>query len=148
MHGPRDDRPAADLDLGDLVMRLARDLRRRGMVAFEPHDLAPHHARALRVLGHHGSMRLGELAQHLRVAPRSVTDVVDALEERGLARRSPDPVDRRAQVVSVTDEGSALLERVDEARREAAEASFARLPAADRATLRRILERLDADADA
>ncbi|PKW27721.1 MarR family winged helix-turn-helix transcriptional regulator [Phycicoccus duodecadis] len=141
----RDDTPA-DLDLGDLVMRVARDLRRSGMAAFEPYDLAPHHVRALRVVAHQGTMRLGELAQHLRVAPRSVTDVVDALESRGLARRSPDPDDRRAQVVELTDDARALVGRIDEARRAGAEAYFARLPAGERETLRRILLRLDADA--
>ena len=145
-HQPADDRPAADLDLGDLVMRVARTLRRRGMAAYEPYDLAPHHARALRVVGHHGTVRLGELAQHLRVAPRSVTDVADALETRGLVARSPDPDDRRAQVVALTDEGRALLDRVEQARRTAAEAFFEPLPERDRAALRRILERLDAEA--
>ncbi|WP_240917742.1 MarR family winged helix-turn-helix transcriptional regulator [Phycicoccus sp. HDW14] len=145
MH-PRDDTPAADLDLGDLVMRVARDLRRTGMTAYEPYDLAPHHARALRVVAHHGTMRLGELAQHLRVAPRSVTDVVDALEDRRLVRRSPDPTDRRAQVVGLTEEGRRLVDEVDAARRTGAEAYFGRLPERDRASLRRILERLDEQA--
>ncbi len=140
---PHDDTPAADLDLGDLVMRVARDLRRTGMAAYEPYDLAPHHARALRVVSHHGTMRLGELAQHLRVAPRSVTDVVDALEERGLAERTPDPTDRRAQVVGLTPEGRRLVDEVDTARRSGAEAHFGRLSERDRASLRRILERLD-----
>jgi DNA-binding MarR family transcriptional regulator len=97
------------------------------------------------VVAHQGTMRLGELAQHLRVAPRSVTDVVDALESRGLARRSPDPDDRRAQVVELTDDARALVGRIDKARRADAEAYFARLPAGERETLRRILLRLDAD---
>lgn len=144
MPRPPDDTPTAELDLADLVMRVARDLRRSGMAAYEPYDLAPHHARALRVLGHHDDMRLGELALRLRVAPRSVTDVVDALEERGLVRRTPDPTDRRAQVLTLTDDARGLVGRVDAARRVGAEGYFARLPETDRATLRRILERLDA----
>lgn len=142
---PHDDRPAVELDLGDLVLRVARDLRHAGMTAYEPYDLAPHQARALRVIGHH-TLRLGELAQHLRVAPRSVTDVVDALEERGLAERTPDPTDRRAHGVRLTTAGSRLLEEVDAARRRGADEYFGRLSERDRATLRRILERLDADA--
>ncbi len=139
-----DDLPAAELDLGDLVMRVGRDLRRRGMRAYEPHDLTPHQARALRVVGHHGTMRLGELAQHLRVAPRSVTDVVDSLEARGLVARQPDPNDRRATVVGVTPDGEEVVAAVDRARRADAEEYFARLPSADQRALRRILEALDA----
>ena len=138
-----DDTPAAELDLGDLVVRVARTLRRRGMAAFEPYDLAPHHARALRVVTHHGTIRPGELAQHLRVAPRSVTDVVDALEERGLVTRAPDPADRRATVLTPTEAGTRLVEEVGTARRAAAAEYFARLPEPDRSTLRDLLERLD-----
>jgi DNA-binding MarR family transcriptional regulator len=138
-----DDTPASELDLGDLVMRVGRDLRRRGMRAYEPHELTPHQARALRVVGHHDTMRLGELAQHLRVAPRSVTDVVDSLEQRGLVVRDPDPDDRRATVVRMTRDGERVAAEVDAARRADAEEYFARLPSADRAALRRILERLD-----
>jgi DNA-binding MarR family transcriptional regulator len=144
VHDHRADTPAEELDLGDLVLRVARTLRHRGMVAFEPYDLAPHHVRALRTVAHHDGMRLGELAAHLRVAPRSVTDVVDALEQRGLVARTADPSDRRAQVVGLSDDGRALLDRVAAARRSAADAYFERLPERDRATLRRLLERLDA----
>ena len=124
-------------------MRLARTLRRRGAEAMAPWDLAPHQARALRVVAHHERIRPGELAAHLRVAPRSVTDVVDALEERGLVERGPDPTDRRAQVVTLTDAGSRLVEEIGQARRADADALFGALPAADREALRRILVHLD-----
>ncbi len=145
MRHHHDDVPASELDLGDLVMRVARTLRRRGMAAFEPYDLAPHHARALRVVAHHGTIRPGELAQHLRIAPRSVTDVVDALEERGLVTRGPDAADRRATAVTPTEAGTRLVEEVGVARRASAEAYFARLPEQDRETLRALLERLDTE---
>ncbi len=132
-----------DPDLGDLVMRVARSLRRRGAEAMAPWDLAPHQVRALRVVGHHEGIRPGELATHLRVAPRSVTDVVDALEQRGLLERHQDPADRRATVLALTASGQRLLDETGAARRADAEAYFARLPERDRATLRRILTRLD-----
>ncbi len=134
---------AADPDLGDLVMRVARSLRRRGAEAMAPWDLAPHQVRALRVVGHHDGIRPGELAAHLRVAPRSVTDVVDALEARGLLERHQDPADRRATVLALTASGRRLVDETGAARRADAEAYFARLPERDRATLRRILTRLD-----
>ncbi len=137
--------PATDPDLGDLVMRVARSLRRRGAEAMAPWDLAPHQVRALRVVGSHAGIRPGELAAHLRVAPRSVTDVVDALEQRGLLERHQDPGDRRATVLALTASGQRLVDETGAARRADAEAYFARLPERDRATLRGILTRLDQD---
>ena len=136
--------PPSETDLGDLVMRVARALRHRGAHAMAPWDLAPHHARALRVVGRHDGIRPGELAGHLRVAPRSVTDVVDALEERGLLERRPDPTDRRATVLALTASGRTLVAEVDAARRADAHTYFARLSERDREALRRILTTLDA----
>jgi DNA-binding MarR family transcriptional regulator len=127
-------------------MRVARSLRRRGAEAMAPWGLAPHQVRALRVVSHHEGIRPGELAIHLRVAPRSVTDVVDALEERGLLERRRDPGDRRATVLALTASGQQLVDDTGAARRADAEAYFARLSERDRATLRRILTRLDEDA--
>ena len=141
--GGRHGEPATDPDLGDLVMRVARALRRRGAEAMAPWDLAPHQVRALRVVSHHEGIRPGELAAHLRVAPRSVTDVVDALEARGLLERHQDPADRRATVLALTASGQGLVDETGAARRADAEAYFARLSERDRATLRRILTRLD-----
>ena len=77
MRTPRPEVPS-EADLGDLVMRVARSLRRRGAEVTAPWALAPHQARALRVVARHERIRPGELAGHLRVAPRSVTDVIDA----------------------------------------------------------------------
>lgn len=132
-----------DADLGDLVMRVARALRRRGADAMAPWDIAPHHARALKVIGRHERIRPGELAGHLRVAPRSVTDVVDALEARGLLAREPDPSDRRATVLVLTASGRQLVEEIGSARRADADTYFARLSESDRASLQRILRTLD-----
>lgn len=138
--------PASEADLGDLVMRLARSLRHRGAEATAPWGLAPHQVRALRVVARHGDIRPGELAQHLRVAPRSVTDVVDSLEERDLVQRRPDPTDRRATVLTLTDDGRALVAKVEKARKADARTYFDRLTDDDRAALRRILTTLE-DAD-
>jgi DNA-binding MarR family transcriptional regulator len=81
-------------------------------------------------------MRLSELSDRLRIAPRSATEVVDALEKRGLVERRPDPGDRRATLVEVTDDGSSVLDAI---RGSEAERVFGRLTPADRSHLARIL---------
>jgi DNA-binding MarR family transcriptional regulator len=118
---------------------VARQVRQMSMQALAQWDIAPSHARALGVLTRHGDIRLSELSEHLRIAPRTATEVVDALEDRGYVRRHADPDDRRAILVSLTDEGRRVSEAIRSARAAEAERFFGTLSAADRAHLGRIL---------
>ena len=135
-------RDADEPSLDDLLLGAARALRRRWATGLGP-DLSPHDARALRVIGHHGPTRLGVVADHLRIAARSATDVVDRLESRGLVRRSPDPADRRAMTVALTPAGESALAEVDAARRDGAAEFFGALSERERSTLTTILTKLD-----
>jgi DNA-binding MarR family transcriptional regulator len=138
------DRPADDgtAALGDLLMRAARTLRRRFGAVLAPWDLSPHQARALRVVCAGDGVRLSELAEALRIAPRSATEVADGLQERGLVERTADPGDRRAVVLTATAAGRQVQREVDDARAADSAELFARLSAADRAELARILRSL------
>src|ERR687893_3262501 len=98
---PDDDAEA----LGELLMRAARGQRRRWREALAPWDLSPHHARALRVVTDRTGTRLSDLAEALHIAPRSATEVADALQARGLVERTPDPTDRRGGGVTPTPGG-------------------------------------------
>jgi DNA-binding MarR family transcriptional regulator len=129
-------------DLGDLLMRAARTLRRRWRSVLAPWDLSPHQARALGVVGRRDGVRLSDLADSLHIAPRSATEVADGLQERGLIERTPDPGDRRAVLLRATDEGRRIRAEIDAARSADAAVLFARLPAADRAELGRLLQTL------
>ena len=129
-------------DLGDLLMRAARTLRRRWRGVLAPWDLSPHQARALGVVGRRDGVRLTDLAEALHIAPRSATEVADGLQERGLVERTPDPGDRRAVILRPTDEGRRVRAEIDAARTADAAELFARLPASDRAALARILQTL------
>ena len=57
-------------------------------------------------------MTPGELADHEKVQPPSMTRVIAVLEERSLVLRSPHPTDRRQVVLTVTEEGRAVVQRV------------------------------------
>jgi DNA-binding MarR family transcriptional regulator len=129
---------------GDLLMAAARSLRRRFGVVLGQWDVTPAQSRALRVVEELGAARLSVLAERLHIAPRSATEVVDALEAHGLVARAADPADRRATTVTLTEEGRRLLGVIEEARRAEAELFFAVLPAADRRELDRILRVLAA----
>lgn len=131
-----------DDSLGELFWSVARRLRRTSRESLAPWDIAPSHGRALAVLRRHGPIRLSELSEHLRIAPRSGTEVIDALEERGFVRRHPDPGDRRATLVELTDEGTAVTDRIRAQRSSETDALFGRLSATDRTHLTRILGKL------
>ena len=130
---------AGDETLAEAFWAVARRLRDTSQDTLAPWDVTPAQLRALRMLRRHGVMRLSELSDRLRIAPRSATEVVDALEKRGLAGRRPDPGDRRATLVEVTDDGGSVLDAI---RGSEAERVFSRLTPADRSQLARILRKL------
>jgi DNA-binding MarR family transcriptional regulator len=128
--------------LAELFWGVARQLRHHTRDALVPWDITPSQSRALSVLMRHGPQRLSELADHLRIAARSATEVVDDLQERGLAERHPDPADRRAVRVSLTAAGEAAGDAIRAARHSEAERFFGALSPTDRDDLGRILRKL------
>jgi DNA-binding MarR family transcriptional regulator len=130
---------AADDALAEAFWGVARQLRERSQETLAPWDITPAHLRALRTLRRHGTMRLSELSDHLQIAPRSTTEVVDALEARDLVRRRADPGDRRATLVEVTEHGTDVLTAIRDTRGTEAGRVFGRLGPPDRAELARIL---------
>ncbi|MCK0113661.1 MarR family transcriptional regulator [Ornithinimicrobium sp. F0845] len=161
-HGRRGGRPtpgpidpeASELEL---IQHLARRLRRGSAVETAPWGLSPHQARALAVIARatgrrhrHSSdaeaaearpavytgLRLGALAEWLQIAPRSATEVVDGLEELGLVARTPDPDDRRAVLVGLTDRGREVVKELRAARRAPSEQLLDALSTEERAQLR------------
>lgn len=134
----RDDSAA----LSELLMHAARLQRRRWRDALAPWGLAPSQARALRIVCERDSTRVSDLAEALRIAPRSATEVADDLEARGLVRRAADPSDRRAVLLHATPEGRAVRDEVDAARSADSRALFARLTAEERAGLADLLRKV------
>ena len=133
---------AAPEGLGEAFGALARRLRSASMASLAQWDVTPSQMRAVRVLSKHGGVRSSQLARHLGIAPRSATEVVDALEEKGLVERTPDPGDRRATQVDLTDRGRQLSAEVGRARGVESEKVFERLSHTDREHLARILRKL------
>jgi len=130
--------------LADLVHRLTRRLRRAQAERLAPLGLTPAQERAMRMIARNEEpLRMTEIADRLGIVPRSLTTVIDALEEDGLVRREVDPRNRRAILLHLTDRGTAVRDELREARRRAAEDLFAPLSDADRETLGGLLTRLD-----
>ena len=131
-----------DESLADAFWSVARQLRETSQETLAPWDITPAQFRALRVLRRHRVLRLSELSDRLHIAARSTTEVIDALESVHLVARRPDPDDRRATLVEVTEHGTGVLEAIRAARGTEAERAFGQLSPADRADLGRILNKL------
>lgn len=124
------------------VMRLARRLRQVRADGFE---LTPTQLSAMGTLARADDQPIGALAAAERVAAPSMTRTVNALEERGLVVRTPDPGDRRQSLVSLTPAGRDLLLLNRRRRSEWLAQRIAELDANDKEVLRRavgILERI------
>ena len=126
--------------LAELLVRTSRRLRRSSMAELGPMGLTGAQARVIRYLvavGH--PARMADIAAALEVVPRTATSVVDDLEAAKLVARATDPRDRRSVLVSLTDEGVLLLDRIAQARRRTAEATFSALSPKQRGELTRLL---------
>jgi DNA-binding MarR family transcriptional regulator len=67
-------------------------------------DLRPAHTAVFQHIAADGS-RLTDLAERAQITKQSMGYLVDYLEERGYLERRPDPTDRRAALVCLTDRG-------------------------------------------
>jgi DNA-binding MarR family transcriptional regulator len=57
-------------------------------------------------------LRVNELAREVVLSPTAMSRFVDRVEAAGYVRREPDPHDRRALRVAITDSGIELLRRM------------------------------------
>ncbi|GLY36322.1 MarR family transcriptional regulator [Amycolatopsis sp. NBRC 101858] len=89
-----------------------------------------------------GPRRMSALAEFERVKLPSMTDVVSRLERLGLATRTPDPADRRAVLVDVTDEGRRFYAEMVTAREEFLRERLIAMDDADRAAIEAALPAL------
>jgi DNA-binding MarR family transcriptional regulator len=83
---------------------------------------------------------MSEIATALHCDKSNVTGIVDGLEERGLAQRTPSEQDRRVKLIALTAEGRRVRARLMRAF-EKPPAWLTELSAADQRTLRELLER-------
>jgi DNA-binding MarR family transcriptional regulator len=89
-----------------------------------------------------GVSRVGDLAVRLMVEPSHVTRQIARLESQQLVERAPDPVDRRARRVAITDEGKTVLGRFREANQASLREALQGIDATDVAATVTVLHRL------
>ncbi|GAA4019301.1 MarR family transcriptional regulator [Allokutzneria multivorans] len=81
--------------------RLAAAAVRLHSAVADKQGLSPVEEKALELLENSGALTPGELSQRCGLAPASITGLINRLEQKGFARRSPHPQDRRRLLVHV-----------------------------------------------
>ncbi len=89
-----------------------------------------------------GASSPGELARLWQVTPAVITGIIDRLERRELARREPDPNDRRRLRLALTDAGLAASTLVERALTEELAAQLSQASPRELAELGRALDLL------
>ncbi len=122
-----------------LMIKLGRITMHRFTEALEPYALRPRHLAALIELRDHGELSQQELGGRLHVDPTNLVEILNELEENGLATRRRDPEDRRRHRVEVSKKGLAVIEKVSAAMDGVEDELLADLADGDRDELERLL---------
>lgn len=101
--------------------------------------LTPSRTHLLWEIGQRGPVPQRVLAEALKVTPRAVTGLVDALVDGGLVTREPHPSDRRATLVTLTARGETLVTQLKRDHKALARALFAPMSRSELDRFRRAL---------
>ena len=123
--------------------RIVRHLRRSRTTTL----LHPTQFLALMLIADEQPIRIGEIAARVPCSQPTATTTVAGLEQAGLVRREPDPVDGRATSVVLTDAGAATVEASGRQAAEELATLLHRLPEADQALVLKAGEALSRIAD-
>jgi len=132
----------------DVTEELARLLPELAVALYET---APHHQgtahpgtmepltgrqmEAVVYLAHHQRVTMGAFAAGLEISPAAASELVARLIEKEVARREPDPDDRRVVYVRLAGEAERYADEVYDGWRRDLDAAFARFPGIDPDTL-------------
>ncbi|MCZ8510895.1 MarR family transcriptional regulator [Paenibacillus filicis] len=101
------------IDVIHILVRATHSIQREFKTQFSsldiPFQITGPRLRVLSTVSEVGKIRMNELAAKLGIQARTVTDLVDALEKDNLLIRSPDPTDRRATRLQLTELAQAHL---------------------------------------
>ena len=134
--------PAADLDFGQALGTLFRRFTTSAGAAVEELPGGPRGFQVLSVAAASSCGNQARIAERLGLDRTVMTYLIDDLEKAGLVERRPDPDDRRARQVLLTERGRARFHQASERIEHVERATLAGLPDADAARFRELLMRV------
>jgi DNA-binding MarR family transcriptional regulator len=127
---------------GYLLARLGDASRRRFAAALEPEGLHPRHFGVMTMVAAQPGMSQQQLHEKTAIDPSSMVAVIDDLQARGLAERRPNPGDRRARTIFLTELGERTLRRIRGLAADQQREFFGALNAEERRELHALLRKL------
>jgi DNA-binding MarR family transcriptional regulator len=79
-------------------------------------ELTFQQVQALVYVNHHGGCSIGDLASGLAISHPAAVKLIDRLQRKGLTAKDEDPQDRRVSCVSLTEQGTQVVERIQQKR--------------------------------
>lgn len=101
-----------------------------------------YHFRILAALDEFGAASQADLGRRCNMDRSDVVAAINELAGQGFVERTPDPDDRRRNIVTLTEAGDRQLRRIDRALDKAQDDLLGPLSAEDREDLTRLLARL------
>ena len=128
--------------LGYLVNRAARALAGRLAEELRPHDVGIGQWAVLLHLWANDGMTQAQLARRVAIEQPTMVRTVDRMERDGLVTRTPDPRDRRASRITLTERGWNMRDVLVPLAARVNRASTEHMSNAEVRTLRRLLAKL------
>jgi DNA-binding MarR family transcriptional regulator len=111
---------SSDVEVFDRLLQIALLIQEDLARSFTSTNLTVPRTHLLWELHRLGPSTQRTLATTLKVSPRNVTGLVDALEASGYVARTPHPKDRRAILLTLTDQGSQTMAQMEHERNQIA----------------------------
>ncbi|AFU03829.1 MarR family winged helix-turn-helix transcriptional regulator [Nocardia brasiliensis] len=125
-----------------LLTQLAVHAHRLASQGFETVGARGYHYRILAALNEFGAASQADLGRRCHMDRSDVVAAINELSAQDFVERTPDPDDRRRNIVTLTEAGDRQLRRLDRALAEVQDDLLAPLSAADRQDLTRLLATL------
>lgn len=132
--------------IGYRVYSTQRALARSLELSLAPFGLTPGQWNALNQLEEHGAMTQKQLAALVQKEQATIARSIERLVQRGLVKRTPDPRDRRANIIEVTPAASQLLSEIEPAATRRHEQIAQGISEADLSVFFDVLDQVEANA--
>lgn len=137
---------SADLELDALPGHFIRRLQQIAVAVFlqetESFGVTPVQYASLQGVRRVPGLDQRSLARSIGLDTSTIAGVIDRLEARGLMLRSASPDDRRVRLLSLTDDGEALLGQMEPAVMRAQQRMLEPLPAREQEAFMRMLRKI------